>query len=83
MATVNALKDGNSFHWSAETANGIVNHLLSYDANAYLVSAKILHKFLKTRKNPYSRKRMLAPIAILEAMQKSLDRGRPVNVAKF
>jgi predicted dehydrogenase len=84
VASLNAMKDVRNFHWSAVTEKGIYNHLLDYGpANPYLTTVKMLTKFMKTGETFSSRERMLAPIAVLEAMQKSLDTGKEVRVAKF
>lgn len=84
VATINCIKEGGGgFHWRACTDKGIICHEDINDPLPYLSSAKIIHKLLKTRKNPYPRERMLATIAVLEAMEKSLKTGKPVKVAKL
>jgi hypothetical protein len=46
------------------------------DALPYLKSAALICDLLALGKVPFSAARMLAPIAILEAMQRSLKSGR-------
>lgn len=83
LATVNLLKEGRAFQWSVQTENDILVHARAADPDAYVTSARIIHRLLKTRKNPYSRERMLSTIAVLEAMEKSLRTGKRVKVAAF
>lgn len=52
------------------------------DANVYLATSKMFTRMFRTGKEPCSDARMLAPIAVLEAMQKSLDKGRRVRIAQ-
>ena len=89
VATINCLKKGGGgFHWRVCTDNGILFHprpdAKPATENPYIKSAQLIHDLLKNGKSPFSRERMLAPIAVLEAAQKSLDKGGiPVKVAKF
>lgn len=84
VATMNCIKEGGGgFNWQVCTDKGVLIKNDSRDANPYTQTVKTIHKFLKTKKNPFPRERMLASIAVLEAMEKSLKLGRPVNVAKF
>ena len=84
MVTMNCIKEGGGgFHWTACTDKGILTHRNAKDGNLYLATIRTLHEWLKAGKAPMSRERMLAPIAVLEAMQKSLDQRKPVNVPTF
>jgi len=84
VATVNCIKENaGGFHWRVCGEKGMICHDHVPDKNSYLVSAKLIRKLLSTGKTPFSRERMLAPIAILEALDKSLKTGKPANVAKF
>ena len=83
VATINCLKDAGGFHWQGCCAKGVINYTDTRDANPYLTSAKLIRDLIGKGKQTFSRERMLAPIAILEAMQKSLDTGKPVSVAKL
>lgn len=84
VGTMNCIKEGGGgFHWQVCTDKGVLVKDSTRDANPYMQSAKIIYQLLKTGKNPFSRARMLAPVAVLEAMEKSLKLGRPVKVAKF
>jgi predicted dehydrogenase len=83
MVTMTCIKKGfHHFHWTALGEKGVVDWNHHDDAN-YL--AKGLQTFLKmfaTRKQPFEGRRILAPIAVLEAMAKSLKTGKLVRVAK-
>jgi hypothetical protein len=46
----------------------------------YLASARILERFVARGEVPWTRSRMLAPIAILQALEKSLRSGKPEPV---
>jgi len=84
IATINCLRDNaGGFSWHLTTAKG--PHFVTdvRDANPYLTSAKLIVDLLGKGKNHFDRARMLAPVAVLEALQKSLDTRKPVNVAKL
>ncbi|MFW5798716.1 MAG: Gfo/Idh/MocA family protein [Planctomycetota bacterium] len=54
-----------------------------YEGNPYLAGTKTFTKMFRTGKEPFDDRRMLAPVAVLEAMQKSIDEKRWVKVGKF
>ena len=84
VATMNCIKEGGGgFHWRACTDKGVLIQDGTRDPKPYMRTINIIHKLLKTRKNPFPRERMLATIAVLEAMEKSLKIGKPVKVAKL
>ena len=83
IVTMNCLKeDTGGFHFRACTPNGILTYQGERGPQRHEATARALHRFLKTGINPVSREEMLAPIAILDAIRKSFDTGRTVNVAK-
>lgn len=83
IVTMNCLKeDTGGFHWRACTPKGVLTHQGGRGPARHRMTVKVLYKFFITGKSPLSRREMLAPIAILEALQKSLDTGRMVNVPK-
>ncbi len=55
---------------------------MTFDANPYLTGVRTFCKMFKTGKEPLDHKRILAPIAILEAMEKSVKTGKVTPVAK-
>jgi predicted dehydrogenase len=69
-------------HWSVLGKKGRVDWTPRNDAEYFLKAMQIFLKMIKTRKQPFEAERILAPIAILEAMTKSLEIGRPVKVGK-
>jgi predicted dehydrogenase len=83
VAVVSCLKDW----WPAgfvATAygDGGVNHSpLPFDEKAYLAGIKRFCEMFTTGKEPASPISYLRPVAILEAMQKSFDTGKPVAAA--
>lgn len=83
LATFNCLAQGGVFHWRASTEQGTFVLPNEYDANIYLGSARMILRFLREGSSPWSRQRLLAPIAILEALQASLVSGQPERVARF
>lgn len=82
IVTMNCLSG--AFHWSAFGEKGNVDWPFKGDDDLYLNSAKTFVKMFRTGKEPFTHKRLLAPIAVLEAMNKSLRQGgKTVRVAKF
>lgn len=80
MATLNFLKSGGIFHWRACTPNGIFCLEDNDDEPPYLSTAETLADFFHTGKNPWSAERMLAPVAIMDALRRSLTSGRVETV---
>ena len=70
------------FTVSAVGSNGLLQQPIVNDANPYRVTAGIFTRMFETGVEPFEDRRMLAPIAVLEAMQKSLKTGRPRKIAK-
>ena len=52
------------------------------DANPYLTGIRRFCKMFKTGVEPLDHKRILAPVAVLEAMEKSVKTGKLTPVAK-
>jgi predicted dehydrogenase len=70
------------FRWSVLGKKGRVDWAPQNDAEYFLKAIRIFLKMIKTRKQPFEARRILAPIAVLEAMVKSLKTGKPVKVVK-
>jgi hypothetical protein len=83
IATMNCIASGGHFHWRVCTDKDgfVLPH--QYDEDIYLPSTKVLHRFISKGEMPWTRERMLAPIAILEALQRSLASGRLEKVSRF
>lgn len=84
IATIDCLQNQKPcFHWRAFTDQGV--HILEDqpDELPYLRSAKVIHKLIAKGESPWSRERIITPIAILEAMEKSLKTKKPVRVTRY
>jgi predicted dehydrogenase len=82
-ATMHLLEDGSpGFHWTAHLDDGrtLVQPDKS-DEMPYLKSARLICDLLEKGTVPFSTARMLAPVAILEAMGRALESGRAEPVA--
>jgi len=75
MATMNCIANDGIFHWRVCTDKGVFVLPHQYDKDIYLASTKAIHRLIAKGEVPWNESRMLAPIAILEALQKSLDSG--------
>lgn len=83
VASMHCLTSGKTgFQVSASTDAGIVSAGLVSDPNPYLTGIRRFCKMFKTGKEPLDHKRFLAPIAVLEAMEKSVKTGKVTPVAK-
>lgn len=83
LATLNLIESHSAgFHWRWCTDHG--DYILpdKPDSLPYLNSAKLVCEFLQTGKSPFTRERMLAPIAILEALQTAFKKGGKIAVKK-
>lgn len=84
LATINCLqKEAGGFHWTVCCDQGIATLKHEYTGNPYQVSARRIIQLVRSRKNEFSRERMLAPVAILQAMAASLKTRRPVRVPAY
>ncbi|MCK4625314.1 MAG: Gfo/Idh/MocA family oxidoreductase [Phycisphaerae bacterium] len=70
------------FHISAVKDKGPIARKMLFDADPYLTGIRTFCKMFKTGKEPLDHKRILAPIAVLEAMEKSVKTGKITPVAK-
>jgi predicted dehydrogenase len=84
-ASMQLLLDGNpGFHWTAHLDDGrTFCQPDESDPLPYLKSASLICGLLARGEVPFSAERMLAPIAILEAMELSLKSGRMEKVGRF
>lgn len=81
LATLNLIADRPAgFHWRFCTDHGDFSVDDRNDRVPYLNSARLVSDFVRTGTVPFSRSRMLAPIAILEALRKSYEFGERVPV---
>jgi len=83
VASMHCLTGGKTgFQISAATDAEALSVKLVSDANPYLTGIKTFCKMFKTGKEPLPHKRILAPIAVLEAMEKSIKTGKVTPVTK-
>lgn len=81
--TMNLVDNGNgTFHWSAVGERDVLDWRHQRDEVGYLAGARLFVNMFKTGKQPFSHERMMAPVAILEAMERSIKLKRPVRVAR-
>jgi predicted dehydrogenase len=80
VATMNALKHAGKFHWRVVTDKGVVCFLEERAGKRYLPMGKMVYALLKRGEVPFTRERMLAPVAVLAAMRKSLETGKEARV---
>lgn len=85
IATANLLqKKCPGFHFSAVGEKGTLSRLIEYDADAYLTGIRNFVKMFRGGKPLYDAREILAPVAALEALQKSLaGGGKKVKVGRF
>lgn len=84
IATMECIDSGvRAFQWRAVTDKGVVSQPHVMDENPYLATVKAIHAMIARGTTPWDRKRMLAPIAVLEAMAKSLRTKQPVAIRKL
>jgi predicted dehydrogenase len=76
---------GGPWTWSVAAVGekGSMMRDIVSDADFYLNGVRTIVRMFKTGKPPFDDKRLLAPIAILEAIWKSLDSDRPVTVNRL
>jgi len=70
------------FQLAAATDTGPVSTALTGDPSPYLTGVKTFTRMFKTGKEPFSHKAILARVAVLEAMEKSVRTGKVTPVAK-
>lgn len=79
IATLNCVAGRAEFHWRVCAEKGSLGHRYRPDAERNLGIAKAIRHLIRGEE-PASRARMLAPIAILEALRKSQRSGREERV---
>lgn len=83
-ATMQMVNNGNwHFTFTATVDTEVIHYQHQRDDALYLGGAKTFTKMFRTGKMPFSNDRLLAPVAILEAMAKSIKQRKPVKVASL
>ncbi|MCG3181168.1 MAG: hypothetical protein BIFFINMI_03543 [Phycisphaerae bacterium] len=75
-------KDAGGWQFFAGSASGQFSYAPKGDADPYLAGAQTFVKMFRTGVEPIDHERFLAPIRVLEAMQKSVASGRREKVAR-
>jgi hypothetical protein len=74
-ATMEFTENDEDFQWHVDTDLGQARLDKWYDEELYLPFAQTIYDFIRAKKSPWSPDRMLAPIAVLEALIKSHSTG--------
>ena len=83
LATEYFMAEGNyAFEICAKFERGTIYREIRSDADPYLAGTKLWVKALRTGKVPFGYEDMLAPVAVLEAVEKSLATGKTIRVGK-
>jgi predicted dehydrogenase len=82
-ASMHCLAEGSTgFQISAATDGGAVSARIVSDANPYLTGIRTFCAMFKTGKEPAAHRRILTPVAVLEALERSVRTGKVEKVAK-
>ncbi|MBL7222902.1 MAG: Gfo/Idh/MocA family oxidoreductase [Candidatus Brocadiae bacterium] len=81
MACVAAGKAG--FTFRAVGTEGAVDFQHRYDANPYLTGIRKFVRMFRTGKEPHTAAEILEPIAVLDALARSIKSGQRVNVRRL
>jgi hypothetical protein len=81
ISTLNLFTEGyTSFHVSVIGEKGRLDRQIAYDDNTYLSGVRSFCRMFKTGKTDETDQSMLMPVAVLEAMEKSITQKRKVRV---
>lgn len=81
ISTLNLFTEGHSaFHVSVICEKGRVDSTIGYDENPYLGGARAFCDMFMTGNTDETRESMLMPVAVLEALEKSIHEKRKVEV---
>lgn len=83
IATMHCLANGGIFHWTVCGQGRAVSLEQPIRPAFYLENARAIERLIRVGEQAWSHQRMLAPIAILQALQKSLDSGRVEKVSRI
>jgi predicted dehydrogenase len=73
ISTMNLISEGRpGFHLSAIGEKGRLDRTINYDDNTYLTGVRSFCRMFKTGKTDETRESILTPVAVLEALEKSL-----------
>jgi predicted dehydrogenase len=82
VATLNLIGGGSApFHLSVIGAKGRLDQTVAFDQSPYLGGVREFVRMFKTGKTTENAATMLGPVAVLEALEKSIARKRPVKLS--
>ena len=82
MATMNLMAEGGgSFHLSVIGAKGRIDRSVDYDENFFFPGVRSFVRMFRTGRTDETMESMLVPVAVLEALQKSIGTGGRVRVS--
>ncbi|MGQ9632191.1 MAG: Gfo/Idh/MocA family protein [bacterium] len=82
ISTLNLIGEGRpEFHVSVIGEKGRVDRTIAYDENIYLSGIRSFCKMFKTGATDETDKTILTPVAVLEALEKSIERRKKVRIA--
>ncbi|MFC1582644.1 hypothetical protein ACFL4W_03790, partial [Planctomycetota bacterium] len=82
VVTMNLISEGHPpFHFSAVGEKGRMDMQIVSDENVYLGGVREFTRMFRTGKTVETRESILTPVAVLEALEKSLKLKRKVKVA--
>jgi len=81
ISTMNLISEGRAdFHVSVIGEKGRIDRTITRDANAYLTGIKDFCRMFRTGRTDETEVTMLTPVAVLEALEKSVSRKKRVKV---
>ncbi|MFA6111052.1 MAG: Gfo/Idh/MocA family oxidoreductase [Candidatus Latescibacterota bacterium] len=81
IATMNLIGEGSAaFHLSVIGDQGRLDQTITFDESPYLTGIREFCRMFKTGKTPETPETMLGPVAVLEALEKSVTRRARVKV---
>ncbi len=84
IVSMGCVKDGKvEFTFRACGERKEINYIYKSDPNQYLNGVKKFMKMFRTGIEPYSSEELLEPVAVLEALEKSVKTGKVVKVPKI
>ena len=81
MAAMHLMAEGGGgFHLSVIGANGRIDRCIGYDENFFYPGVRYFVRMFRTGKTEETMESMLGPVAVLEALEKSISSGGRVRV---
>ena len=84
VSTMNLISEGRpAFHLSVIGEKGRIDRAVTYDQNTYLAGIKSFCRMFKTGKTDETDRTILTPVAVLEALEKSIAQKKRIKVASI